>query len=54
MLLKPVTPCDISGVCPYNADTITSCVYWCGEEEPTDPPIEWADLDEIDWGIDFD
>ena len=54
MSIKSITPCDTDGICPYDAESMPSCEYWCGEEEPADLPIEWLDTDEIDWGIDFE
>ena len=34
MSLRLITPCDNSGVCPYNVESIGSCEYWCGQDEP--------------------
>lgn len=34
MSLMKITPCDYSGICPYNAEYIGTCEYWCGEDEP--------------------
>lgn len=44
MSLRKVTPCDISGICPYNAEVSSTCEYWCGEEEPEENHEE--DLDD--------
>ena len=37
---RRVCPCDLDGVCPYDAETGSNCDYWCpcddtpaGEEE---------------------
>lgn len=43
MSLRQITPCDYSGVCPYNAETYGSCEYWCGADEPEDNPEDWED-----------
>lgn len=34
MSLRLITPCDNSGVCPYNAEVYGTCEYWCGQDEP--------------------
>ena len=41
MSLRQITPCDYSGVCPYNSEGYGSCEYWCGAEEPQDYPEAW-------------
>ena len=41
MSLRKNCPCDIDGVCPYEAKYISSCEYWCGQEEPEDEPDIW-------------
>ena len=46
MSLRQITPCDYSGVCPYNSEGYGSCEYWCGAEEPQDDPDEWFYDDE--------
>lgn len=34
-MLRSITPCDYSGFCPYNADIMGGCEYWCRcNEEP--------------------
>ena len=39
MSLRSITPCDCDdGCCPYDAQYITDCEYWCGSEEPEDYP----------------
>ena len=38
MALRKITPCDCSGICPYNSESGGSCEYWCGEVEPQDYP----------------
>lgn len=45
--MKRNCPCDIDGVCPYNAEYSRDCEYWCGQEEPEDYPEyeEYADLE---------
>lgn len=34
MSLRLITPCDTDGICPYNAESIGTCEYWCGQDEP--------------------
>lgn len=34
MSLRLITPCDNSGICPYNAEVYGTCEYWCGADEP--------------------
>ena len=34
MSLRLITPCDNFGICPYNAESIGTCEYWCGQDEP--------------------
>lgn len=46
MSLRQITPCDYSGVCPYNSEGYGSCEYWCGAEEPQDEPDDWFYDDE--------
>ena len=46
MSLRKDTPCD-HGECPYGAEYMTSCEYWCGADEPADDPEIW-DADEQD------
>ena len=36
MSLKLNTPCDIDGICPYDAEYSHDCEYWCGQDEPED------------------
>lgn len=43
MKFQPICPCDMDGICPYEAETGGSCEYWCGEEEPQDDPDIWID-----------
>ena len=52
MNLMKVTPCDHSGVCPYNAETSGSCEYWCGASEPADDPEVWED--DCDYEVGYD
>lgn len=40
MSIRKNCPCDIDGVCPYDATYNCDCEYWCGEDEPEDPPYE--------------
>lgn len=41
MSIKINCPCDIDGVCPYEAENRGDCEYWCGAEEPQDDPEVW-------------
>jgi len=52
MSLRKNCPCDIDGVCPYDAEYNNDCEYWCGTEEPEDNPEEWED--DCDYDIGFD
>ena len=55
MSLRQITPCDYSGVCPYNSEGYGSCEYWCGAEEPQDYPEAWeCGVDPIDIFCDAD
>ena len=47
MSLKSTTPCDLDGICPYDAKYSNDCEYWCGTDEPEDYPIyeEYEDND---------
>lgn len=49
-MLRLITPCDYTGMCPYNAETMGGCEYWCGQPEPQDGPEIWAEdvEDEVD------
>lgn len=51
MSLRQITPCDISGICPYNAECIGDCEFWCGADEPDDYEDceEYEDFDD-EWG----
>lgn len=35
MSLKRETPCDW-GECPYGAEYMSTCEYYCGADEPSD------------------
>ena len=35
-MLRKNCPCDIDGICPYDAEYISTCEYYCSEEEPSD------------------
>ena len=43
MSIRSNCPCDVDGVCPYDAEYFGSCEYWCGADEPTDDPEDWDD-----------
>ena len=42
-------PCDIDGICPYNAQYSGDCEYWCHYlDEPDDTPdLSNEDLEEL-------
>lgn len=46
MSIRKNCPCDIDGVCPYDATYNCNCEYWCGEDEPEDPPY-WEEVEEL-------
>ena len=54
MSIRKNCPCDIDGICPYDATYNCDCEYWCGADEPEDPPYEEEpeeykmDLDKLD------
>lgn len=52
MSLRKNCPCDIDGVCPYDAEYSNDCEYWCGVEEPEDIPEDWED--DCDYEVGFD
>lgn len=41
MSVRKNTPCDLDGVCPYEAEQWGDCEYWCGADEPQDTPEDW-------------
>ncbi len=41
MSVKRQCPCDIDGICPYEAEYWRDCEYWCGADEPEDYPPEY-------------
>lgn len=42
MSLRRNCPCDLDGICPYDAEYFSSCEYWCGADEPQDDPSDWC------------
>lgn len=48
MSLRQITPCDY-GHCPYEAENIGNCEYWCGANEPQDNPEMWEEDDIPEW-----
>lgn len=46
MSIRLYTPCDVAGICPYNAEYFGTCEYWCGIEEPQDNPMDWEEDDD--------
>jgi len=41
--MKSNCPCDIDGFCPYDAQYINTCEWYCSEEEPQDEPKIWEE-----------
>ena len=46
MSLRKNTPCDMDGICPYDAQYSRDCEYWCGADEEPDIPDIADDYDE--------
>lgn len=46
--MRKNTPCDLDGICPYDAQYSRDCEYWCGEE-PEEP--DYPDCDEYEEDI---
>ncbi len=46
MSIRKNTPCDLDGICPYEAEYNCDCEYWCGAEEPEDYPEMWDEEDD--------
>ena len=40
-MLRKDCPCDIDGICPYDAEYSHDCDYWCGADEPEDYPEDY-------------
>ena len=49
MSLRKETPCDF-GPCPYDAEYICTCEYYCGADEPYEIPD--PDPDDLETGYD--
>lgn len=47
MSIRNDCPCDLDGVCPYDAEYNSDCEYWCGEEPEEDYPDIDDDVDEV-------
>lgn len=43
MSLRKNCPCDIDGICPYDAQYNRDCEWWCGADEPEDEPWIWEE-----------
>lgn len=41
MSIRKNTPCDIDGICPYEAEYSHDCEYWCGADEEPDIPDDY-------------
>lgn len=48
MSLRKQTPCDCDGICPYEAEYMRDCEYWCGADELEDSHEEEVE-DYIEW-----
>ena len=48
MSLRLNCPCDVDGICPFDATYNCDCEYWCGQDEPEDYP------DDCDFEMGFD
>ena len=46
MSIRRETPCDLDGICPYNATYNCDCEYWCSADEPEDHPEEDEENDD--------
>lgn len=46
MSLRQNTPCDMDGICPYEAEYARDCEYWCGADEEPDVSDIPDDYDE--------
>lgn len=42
MSIRKDSPCEVDGICPYEAEYSSTCEYYCSAEEPEDYP-EWED-----------
>lgn len=56
MSLRKLTPCDlkIDGqfICPYGAESMNDCEYYCGADEPEDDPDDFFYTDDYDDYVD--
>lgn len=50
MSLRSECPCDLDGICPYDAEYMRDCEYWCGADEPSDD----YEPEDIDSDVGFD
>lgn len=46
MSLRKVCPCDHDGVCPFDAQYMRDCEYWCSADEPEEHPEEEEENDD--------
>ncbi len=46
MSLRKVCPCDHDGVCPFDAQYMRDCEYWCGADEPEDNSEDYSEEEE--------
>lgn len=46
MSLRRDCPCDIDGICPYDAQYSSDCEWWCSSESDDYPYIEVVDIKE--------
>ena len=48
MSIRKNCPCDIDGICPYDAVYFHDCEYWCGEDEDDAPFYEDEEIEEVE------
>lgn len=53
-MLRKICPCDIDGVCPYHAEMVSTCEYWCGDTYSQDEMEDWDEPDSLDLDLGFD
>lgn len=49
MSIRKNCPCDLDGICPYEAEYHSTCEYYCGVDEPDDyPDAEFYTMEDED------
>lgn len=52
--MRKCCPCDVDGICPYDAEYIHDCKYYCSEDrEPDDDQLEMG-FDPDEGGYTYD